>query len=220
MLVQEKKFQEEDGSIGYYEAVFESSNILQTTYFPASNLLYISFQRGGVYSYGNVSEDLYEDFKAAESHGKFFISTIKSQPEKYPYRKEFTLYPDEVKDLKEIVEKNTVTFQNGLTPSPQPVLVLEENDTEPNNIVFYIEEEETIRINEEGFYWKGEFVEDDEVIYQKFKEWIEYAHNKKQEATKMTEWVKSELKLLENTENKTQFEEGQLYELKILDQWT
>ena len=164
MLVQEKKFQEEDGSIGYYEAVFESSNILQTTYFPASNLLYISFQRGGVYSYANVTEALYEEFKTAESHGKFFISTIKSQPEKYPFRKEFTLYPDEVKDLKEIVEENNkeneFTLGNGLSEvNPHPMLTL--NQADPNSICFYIQSEEMIRLDEEGFHWKGELVEED-----------------------------------------------------------
>lgn len=169
MLVQEKKFQEEDGSIGYYEAVFESSNILQTTYFPASNLLYISFQRGGVYSYGNVSEDLYEDFKAAESHGKFFQSTIKSQPEKYPYRKEFTLYPDEVKDLKEIVEE--------AAEKPISTPWLFSTEEEPS-FIFNLDDEEVIKINKEGFFWKDKLVEEDNEIYQRFKEWLDHAWEK------------------------------------------
>jgi hypothetical protein len=106
MLVEEKKFQEEDGSIGYYEAVYDSSNILKTTYFPKQNKLYISFNRGGVYSYENVGFDLYEEFKNEESQGKFFAKMLKSNPNKHPYHKEFTLYPDEVKELKEVVEKH------------------------------------------------------------------------------------------------------------------
>ena len=60
MLVSEKKFQDENGVIGYYEAVYDSSNILNTTYFPLTNTLYISFNRGGVYSYANVNQELYE----------------------------------------------------------------------------------------------------------------------------------------------------------------
>lgn len=104
MLVEEKKFQDENGVIGYYEAVYDSSNILKTTYFPIQKKLYISFNRGGVYSYTNVDEELYEEFKNAESQGKFFAQTIKKQPQKYPYRKEFTLYPEEVNELKEVVE--------------------------------------------------------------------------------------------------------------------
>ena len=103
MLVKEEKKEQRDGT--YYEAVYDSTNILQTTYFPHASLLYISFNRGGVYSYGNVTPELYEEFKAAESQGIFFAKEIKSQPKKYPYRKEFTLYPEEVKSLKEEVEE-------------------------------------------------------------------------------------------------------------------
>ena len=182
MLVKEKKFQEEDGSIGYYDALYESSNILQTTYFPASNRLYISFQRGGVYSYGNVSEELYEEFKVAESHGKFFHAEIKSQPTKYPARKEFTLYPDEVKELKEMVEheiklqefteENGLTFQEGALPTP---MIGFNTAVEPNNIVFSIENEEVIKINPDGFYWKGKSIKEDTEIYERFKNWVDYA---------------------------------------------
>lgn len=106
MIVEEKKFQDENGVIGYYEGVYDSSNILKTTYFPKQQLLYISFNRGGVYSYSNVPMELYDEFKNAESQGKFFAKTIKSQPQRYIYRKEFTLYPDEVKELKEVVENS------------------------------------------------------------------------------------------------------------------
>ena len=170
MLVSEKKFQEEDGSIGYYDAVYESSNILQTTYFPASNLLYISFQRGGVYSYANVSEEMYEEFKSAESQGKYFQSNIKNQPEKFPFRKEYTLYPDEVKELKEVVDE-TLTFHAEKT-LPYPMLSA---DTELNNIIFSIENEEIIKIAPTGFYWKGNLVEEDKEIYERFKNWVDYA---------------------------------------------
>lgn len=106
MLIQERKFQEKDGSIGYYDAVYNSSNILQTTYFPSSEKLYISFNRGGVYSYLNVTQELYEEFKNAESQGEFFSSRIKKNVKQFPYMKEYTLYPNEIKDLKEIVNEN------------------------------------------------------------------------------------------------------------------
>jgi hypothetical protein len=108
MLVEEKIFKEEDGTIGYYDSIFDSSNVLQSTYFPNQRRLYISFNRGGVYSYGNVDNELFEEFKNAESQGKFFIKEIKTKSDKYPYRKEFTLYPEEVKELKLIVENSKV----------------------------------------------------------------------------------------------------------------
>lgn len=185
MLVKEKKFQEEDGSIGYYDAVYDSTNILGTTYFPQRNALYISFNRGGVYSYANVTPELYEEFKAAESQGKFFAQTIKSQAKKHPYRKEFTLYPQEVADLKEVVDKNKeemeeiISEENGLTfelsdaPMQTPMISL--NQADPANIMFYIEGEEMIKLNKEGFHWKGKLVEDDEDIYDDFRIWLDKA---------------------------------------------
>ena len=201
MLVTEKTFQEEDGSVGYYDAVYDSSNILQTTYFPTSERLYISFNRGGVYSYEGVDPDLYDEFKNAESQGKFFAEKIKSQTGKYPYRKEFTLYPDEVKELKEMVERGKEeddeeimihvgetefdtyqvdengnrVWEEGEIPSP---LLTFSNELEANNIIFYLEDEEVIKVSPEGFFWKGNLVEEDKEIYKKFKEWVDYAHSR------------------------------------------
>jgi len=105
MLVERKEFQEEDGTTGYIESVFNSDNVLMTTYFPNNQRLYIAFSRGHTYSYGNVSPELYQEFEEAESQGKFFYKKINNN-KSHPYRKEFTLYPEEVKKLKEVVEKN------------------------------------------------------------------------------------------------------------------
>jgi len=105
MLVERKEYKEEDGSLGYVESVFKSSNILKTTYFPKNNRLYIAFNRGDTYSYGNISEEFYEEFENSESHGKFFFKNINNNS-KYPHRREFTLYPREVEDVKKIIEKN------------------------------------------------------------------------------------------------------------------
>jgi hypothetical protein len=103
MLVEHKEFQEKDGSVGYIESVFNSDNVLKTTYFPNTERLYIAFSRGDTYSYANVDAEMYQKFEDAESQGKFFYKNINNN-KKHPYRKEFTLYPNEVKDLKEIVE--------------------------------------------------------------------------------------------------------------------
>jgi len=104
MLVERKEVLNEDESLGYIESVFKSDNILKTTYFPDIQRLYIAFSRGDTYSYGNIDEDFYQEFEDAESHGKFFYKNI-NKKKQYPYRKEFTLYPNEVTDIKEIVEK-------------------------------------------------------------------------------------------------------------------
>ena len=105
MLVERKEFQEEDGTIGYIETVFKSDNVLKSTYFPNIQRLYIAFNRGHTYSYSNVSPEMYQEFENADSQGKYFFKNLNKKTA-HPYRKEFTLYPDEVKDLKEIVENN------------------------------------------------------------------------------------------------------------------
>jgi hypothetical protein len=105
MLAEHKEFQEKDGSLGYIESVFESDNVLKTTYFPNNQRLYIAFSRGETYSYGNVTLEMYKEFEEAESQGKWFFKNINKNI-KHPYRKEFTLYPNEVKELKEIVKNN------------------------------------------------------------------------------------------------------------------
>ena len=102
MLVERKEILNEDKSTGYIEAVFNSDNVLKTTYFPQAQRLYIAFSRGHTYSYGNVSREMYNEFEAADSQGKFFHSRINNK-KSYPTRKEFTLYPSEVQELKETV---------------------------------------------------------------------------------------------------------------------
>jgi len=106
MLVDKKEIMDTDGSVGYVESVYRSDNILKTTYFPKLNRLYIAFSRGQTYSYGNISTELYSEFENAESHGKFFHQKIRNSTE-FPVRKEFTLYPSEINELKEIVKTST-----------------------------------------------------------------------------------------------------------------
>ena len=103
MLIERKEILNEDKSTAYIEAVFNSDNVLKTTYFPHIQRLYIAFSRGHTYSYGNISRELYDEFEASDSQGKFFHKEINNKL-KYPTRKEFTLYPREVEDLKETVK--------------------------------------------------------------------------------------------------------------------
>jgi len=104
MLIERKEYYEKDDSLGYVESVFTSGNVLKTTYFPRSNKMYLAFNRGHTYSYDNISNELYENFEKAESQGKFFRENIASKPEMYPYRKEFSLYPYEIEDIREIIK--------------------------------------------------------------------------------------------------------------------
>lgn len=46
---------------------------------------------------------------------------------------------------------------------------------EPNTIVLSIGGEEVIKVDEDGFYYKGNLVENDKEIYHNFKEWVDLA---------------------------------------------
>lgn len=98
MLV-ERKQHIENGEIGYIESIFTSENILKSTYFPKNQRLYIAFSRGHTYSYANITPEMYDDFENCDSQGKYFHKHINNK-QKHPQRKEFTLYPNEVNEIK------------------------------------------------------------------------------------------------------------------------
>ena len=102
MLIRRTDHKNPDETIGYIESVFNSGNVLKTTYFPKDQRLYIAFNRGHTYSYSNFPQELYDEFETNESQGQFFHKRILNN-RKHSCRKEFTLYPREVSELKEIV---------------------------------------------------------------------------------------------------------------------
>ena len=54
-----------------------------------------------------------------------------------------------------------------------PVFTTKGSDCEANNIVFYAgQSNEIMRINPEGFFWKGKLIEEDKEIYLKVKEFF------------------------------------------------
>ena len=106
MLLESKTYSENDGSVGYIESIFESSNILKTIFFPKKERLFLSFNNGDTYSYSNITEDIYKQFMDSESQGKFFAQNIKKEKEKYPYRKEFKLKQYELEEIDEIRNKH------------------------------------------------------------------------------------------------------------------
>lgn len=105
MYIKKEIFKEKDDSIAYIECIYDSSNILKTTYFPNLNKLYVYFKRGGTYSYSNINNELYNEFENCESHGKFFAGKIKNS-ELYPYYKEFKLYGSEIEECEKIIKEH------------------------------------------------------------------------------------------------------------------
>ena len=48
-----------------------------------------------------------------------------------------------------------------------------------NELTFFLDGEEVITINKEGFYYKGELVDDAENVYKRFNDWLKVAEIKK-----------------------------------------
>ena len=111
MLIEKKLHNDEDGSVGWIESIYESSNILATTFFPKKNKLYISFNRGGVYSYGNITEDMFKEFEECESQGVFFQKNIRNKSE-IPFYKEFELLGGEIERAKQVIKEHKENGNN------------------------------------------------------------------------------------------------------------
>ncbi len=62
----------------------ESSMIAAIGYNPDNQTLEVEFNDGNVYEYDDVEPEVYEEFMAADSHGRFFLANIRDN---YPYRK-------------------------------------------------------------------------------------------------------------------------------------
>ena len=65
----------------------ESSQIRSVGFDGSSNEMEIEFKPGSVYTYKNITQDIYDNFMRADSKGRFFGQTIKPCPEKYPFTK-------------------------------------------------------------------------------------------------------------------------------------
>lgn len=65
----------------------KSSQIAEVGHDAEASMLYVKFNNGGVYSYGNVDTGLFQDLITAPSVGSFFSANIKNRPANYPYEK-------------------------------------------------------------------------------------------------------------------------------------
>ena len=68
---------------------------------------------------------------------------------------------------------STFNVKDIIDKAVHPVLTLKTDFPENNNIVFYAGQgNEMMRINPEGFFWKGKLVKNDKEIYLKVKEFF------------------------------------------------
>ena len=91
--------------------IIESANLAKTEYDVETECMIAEFKNGSKYEYEKVPHKIYAQFRLSESQGKFFYKRINNKKE-YPFHKEFTLYPNEVKELKEIVENKKESIED------------------------------------------------------------------------------------------------------------
>ena len=103
MIVKRKVIEDDNGKL--VECIIDSSNILRTDYFAHRKRLFVYFNRGKVYSYGNITEEVYRNFEEADSQGEYLRGEIMKKPSKYPYNKEFSLTESEITDAKNVINE-------------------------------------------------------------------------------------------------------------------
>lgn len=101
----------EEGRITYIDTVFDSTNILKTTYFLEKERLYVYYYRGGTFSYDNITKEQHDEMLSSESVGKYFTENIKKYPDKYPWSKGFTLSKGEIDEIKLLIEAKKIFNQ-------------------------------------------------------------------------------------------------------------
>lgn len=94
------------------KAIYESSNIIASTYNRGNKNLNIVFKNGGSYTYQNVPETDYVRFETAESQGKILNTQIK----KYSFLKHDNVDTDEVtKKIKDMIREEAKAMESGLS---------------------------------------------------------------------------------------------------------
>jgi len=63
------------------ETITQSSLIEKFSYDEEKSILHVHFRKGGHYLYNAVTPEDFEQFRAAESHGKHFLAKIKGNYE-------------------------------------------------------------------------------------------------------------------------------------------
>ena len=80
MIIKRKVIEDDTGKL--IECVINSSTILRTYCFAHRNRLFVYFTRGKVYSYGNITEEVYRNFEESDSQGEFLRGEIMKKPNK------------------------------------------------------------------------------------------------------------------------------------------
>jgi len=101
------------------KVIYESSNIVASTYNKTNKNLNITFKHGGSYTYQDVSSTDYMRFETADSQGKILNSNIK----KYPFLKHDDVdVEDVIKNIKAIKQDEIGAMEVGLINSMKNIV--------------------------------------------------------------------------------------------------
>lgn len=67
--------------------IVESSNIAALQHDPIQLTMLVAFKNNTFYQYQNVPHDLFDQILKADSVGSAFNKLVKSNPDKFPYKK-------------------------------------------------------------------------------------------------------------------------------------
>ena len=96
---------------GFVKAIYESSNIVASSYDKVKKDLNITFKHGGNYTYQGVGDTDYMRFETADSQGKVLNSNLK----KYPFLKHEPVDVDEIlEQIKGINNAEVVAMEKGI----------------------------------------------------------------------------------------------------------
>jgi len=122
------------------KAIYDSSNILASTYNTETKDLILIFNKGGQYKYPNVSNTDYTRFELADSQGKVFKSHIKQ----YTFEKLENINPDviikEIENIKTDEKKNLIKNKQGKLLTKMKELVDHSYDITINDQAIIINE--------------------------------------------------------------------------------
>lgn len=101
------------------EAIYESSNIIASSFNKQNNDLTVTFKKGGSYTYSKVSNTDYMRFETADSQGKVLNSNIKS----YAFSKNDNVDTEELlKKIKLLKEHEVIAARKDVISSMESVI--------------------------------------------------------------------------------------------------
>jgi len=110
---------------GLVKAIYESSNIVASSYDKVKKDLNVTFKNGGNYTYQDVPETDYMRFETAESQGKVLNSNLK----KYPFLKHDKVDVNKIlEQIKDINEAEVTAMEVGVISKMKDIVTNYDNN--------------------------------------------------------------------------------------------